>query len=174
MNQEAVHLEFHNYNWDSFEEFQQGLSEILESHLESLKEQDPSIKTIPAAQRQQLVDQAKSYFFCSKTGQILNLDDYHAWKLLNHAKIQEVVDKTGIGAAAEGNQQGNTCQEAPYSSNYQQLVELIVSGKPVSGIKNIPDTVLSDQKSESRAPCRTKPWAKQTEEPNEEHNKSES
>lgn len=155
MNQNAVHSQFHNYDWDSFKEFLEGLSEILESHLESLKEQDPSVITIPAAERQQLVDQAKSFFFCTKTGHILNLDEYYTWKRLNHAKIQEISSDEAENSTSA---QMNT-EEAPYSTNYQQLVELIVSGKPVPGIKTIPDTVLEEQKSQSTASQRPKPWA---------------
>lgn len=161
MNQDQVHAEFHNYDWASFDEFQQGLSEIMDSHLESLKEQDPHVTSIPAAQRQQLTDQAKSFFFCTKTGHILNLDEYYSWRRRTEAKIQELPDEVEV-KAIEGNveiENGNS-DEAPYSSNYQQLVELIVSGKPVPGIKTIPDTVLGEQKSEATAATRPKPWAK--------------
>ncbi|GEQ66861.1 hypothetical protein JCM33374_g524 [Metschnikowia sp. JCM 33374] len=154
--QENVYLEFSNYNWNSFKEFQEGLSEILQNHLESLQERDPSVKTIPAAERQQLTDQAKSFFFCSSTGHILNLDEYYSWKRNNGGKIT-LLDEDNKEAA------NTDIPDAPYSSNYQELVDLIVSGKPVPGIKEIPDTVLSEQKSESRAEKRTKPWEKNLE-----------
>lgn len=171
MSQDAVHAEFHNFDWETFEEFQNGLLEILESHLESLKELDPSVTSIPAVERQQLVDQAKSFFFCTKTGHILNLDEYYTWKRINHAKIQEITDEVdevevkSIDQGAASNQA--EVEDAPYSSNYQQLVELIVSGKPVPGIKNIPDTVLTEQKSESTASTRPKPWARSVEQDTE-------
>lgn len=159
MNQNAVHSEFHNYDWESFEEFQQGLSEILDNHLEALRDQDASVTSIPAAERQQLVDQAKSFFFCTKTGHILNLDEYYAWKRSNHSKIQEITHEEDEGSTSVS----ANSEEAPYSTNYQQLVELIVSGKPVPGIKTIPDTVLAEQKSQSTAAARPKPWAKKSE-----------
>lgn len=163
-----MHSEFHNYDWDNFDDFNQGLQDILENFLDSLKEQDPSVKTIPAAQRQQLVDQAKSFFYCSKTGNILNLDEYYAWRRVNEAKIQELPDEVEIKQIDNANGRESTSEDTPYSSNYQQLVELIVSGKPVPGIKDIPDTVLADQKSEATAPSRQKPWAKQKKDPEEE------
>lgn len=170
-SQEAVYLEFLQYDWDSFLEFQEGLNEILMGHLALLKEQDPSVQAIPPHEQQQLIDQAKLFFYCSKTGNILNLDDYYAWKRNNGDKISLVDDKP-VGEQ-ESNAPGTNDskldsaqlesgqEEAPYSSNYQNLVDLIVSGKPVPGIKQIPDTVLSDQGSKLEAKSRVKPWEKQ-------------
>lgn len=157
--QEQVYAEFSNYDWDSFTEFQEGLTEIFQSHLESLQERDPSVKTIPAAERQQLTDQAKSFFFCSSTGHILNLDDFYAWKRNNGGKITLLDDSSKETPEADN----TVTSDAPYSSNYQELVDMIVSGKPVPGIKEIPDTVLSEEKSESHAEMRTKPWEKSVE-----------
>lgn len=175
-SQEEVYVKFLNYDWASHKEFQDGLSEIMEGHLESLKELDPSVTSIPPAQKQQLIDQAKSFFFCSSTGHILNLDDFYVWKRNNGGKITLLDDTPTIAIAEttpstvelkETPQDSSTepkdasePSETPYSSNYQQLVELIVSGQPVPGIKQIPDTVLADQKSESSARSRTKPWEK--------------
>lgn len=149
--QEQVYKEYLNYDWDSFSEFQEGLQQILADHLEAMQEQDPSITAIPALDKQQLIDQAKSFFFCSKTGHIFNLDDYEQWKLHQNIdqpepKIQEITPES------------NDEKEAPYSSNYQEVVELIVSGKPVPGIRDIPDTVLPEQSSKSVRAQRTKPW----------------
>ena len=59
----------------------------MDNHLQSMQEQDPSITSIPALDRQQLIDQAKSFFFCSKTGHIFNLDDYEQWKL--HSNVDD-------------------------------------------------------------------------------------
>ncbi|EMG48370.1 hypothetical protein SBY92_003250 [Candida maltosa Xu316] len=145
--QEDVYKEYLNYDWDSFTEFQEGLQEILDNYLTNLKEQDPSITSIPSLDKQQLIDQAKSFFFCNKTGHIINLDDYNEWKLHNgpsNKKIEEITETQS--------------DAPPYSSNYQELVELITSGKPVPGIKHIPDTVLTDQGSKPTASQRQKPW----------------
>lgn len=149
-SQEEVYQQFDAYDWASFDDFQTGLTEILDNYLVSLKEQDSSVTSIPAAQQQQLTDQAKSFFFCSSTGHILNLDDYYLWKRSNGGKITLLEDPVQEPPSDEA--------DAPYSSNYQNLVELIVAGKPVPGIKQIPDTVLSDQRSESLAQTRAKPW----------------
>lgn len=156
--QEDVYRQYLNYDWDSFSEFKEGLQQILEAQLEQMKEQDPSVTAIPALDKQQLIDQAKSFFFCSHTGHILNLDDYNEWKLHNgskydqNAKIVEIED--------EQPETTTSGTEPPYSSNYQHLVDLIVSGKPVPGIKQIPDTVLPEQSLKAGAEQRAKPWEK--------------
>lgn len=157
--QESVYLEFLNYDWSSFSDFQEGLSQILEGHLAQLKEQDPSVVKIPPAENQQLIDQAKSFFYCSHTGNILNLDDFYVWKRNNGGKIT-LLEEVKAEAQAEEQPAAKTTEseDVPYSSNYQNLVELIVSGKPVPGIKQIPDTVLSEQVSKLLALTRRKPW----------------
>lgn len=153
VSQDEVHNKFLNYDWDSFTEFQDGLKEILDNYLSSLKERDPLATSIPPAEKQQLIDQAKLFFFCSHTGHILNLDDFYAWKRNNGGKITEIKDD-------ETPADSENPEETPYSSNYQHVVEMIVSGKPVPGIKEIPDTVLPEQSSVPKATQRRKPWEK--------------
>lgn len=145
MDQTTVYEEFASFDWAAHPDFKDGLDEILESHLSALKERDPNATAIPAVERLQLVDQAKSFYFCSKTGHILSLDDYREWQ-----KTQSTTQ-----ALTQG-----TNQEVPYSSNYQNVVELIMSGKEVPGIKQIPETVLAEQGSQPEAEARKKPWEK--------------
>ncbi|CAK7894026.1 hypothetical protein CAAN1_02S02146 [[Candida] anglica] len=163
--QEEVYKEYLNYDWKSFTEFQEGLEEILTNYLENMKESDPSITSIPALDKQQLIDQAKCFFYCSHTGNILNLDDFQQWKIHNGDKyflnpkiteIHEPVPEVKQVDDSEAVESG----EPPYSSNYQELVELIVSGKPIPGIKDIPDTVLSESSSKPEEKQRVKPWEK--------------
>jgi hypothetical protein len=49
---------------------------------------------------------------------------------------------------------------APYPTSFAHIVELITSGKPVPGIKEIPPTVLEGQGTEPSKPKRKKPWEK--------------
>lgn len=179
MDQEQTYIDYMNYDWDSFDEFKEGLKEILDGFLENMKEQDPSVTAIPPLDKQQLIDQAKSFFYCSHTGNILNLDDYNQWKRSNgdkhikNNKISELtetdepqleskaIDTTDTKDAKDSKQEPKETTDGeapPYSSNYQELVQLIMSGKPVPGIKEIPDTVLPEQSSKSTAKQRTKPW----------------
>jgi Family of unknown function (DUF5572) len=48
----------------------------------------------------------------------------------------------------------------PYPTSFAHIVELITTGQPIPGIKEIPDTVLEGEKSESTAARRKKPWEK--------------
>lgn len=52
----------------------------------------------------------------------------------------------------------NGAAAAPYPSSFARIVELIASGQPIPGVREIPDTVLHGQASESTAPRRRKPW----------------
>lgn len=203
MDQEDVYKQFLNYDFGADDDFVTGLQEIIDGHVESLREQDP-LATVLAADRAQLTDQAKVFFFCLKTGNILELDEYRVWlarggnRYKKSEQIEEIEEgeQTSGEQTAEGEQTaaGETSAEgeqtqaaigdgtnatsldttsqapdtasqapegtAPYSSNYQNVVELILAGKEVPGIKEIPDTVLPEQQSEAQASQRKKPWEK--------------
>ncbi len=45
-----------------------------------------------------------------------------------------------------------------YPTSFAQIVELIESGKPIPGIEEIPDTVLTGQEGPSKEKRRMKPW----------------
>ena len=49
---------------------------------------------------------------------------------------------------------------APYPTSFAHIVELITSGKPVPGIKDIPPTVLTGQGTQPAQARRKKPWEK--------------
>lgn len=158
--QEKVYKEYLNYDWESDTDFQQGLKEILDSYLANIKEQDPLQTSISSLDQTQLTNQAKLFFFCQKTGHILNLEDFEEWKIHNGDKYEKNAKIVELGEGKEDIQGegATTNDEPPYSSNYQNLAELILSGKPVPGIKEIPPVVLTDQGSEPLAAQRKKPW----------------
>ena len=49
---------------------------------------------------------------------------------------------------------------APYPTSFAQIVELISTGQPVPGIKEIPATVLEGQGTAAVKARRKKPWEK--------------
>ncbi|KAH9882740.1 hypothetical protein J1614_000105 [Plenodomus biglobosus] len=51
-------------------------------------------------------------------------------------------------------------QPAPYPTSFAHIVELISTGKPVPGIKEIPPTVLAGQGTQATKERRRKPWEK--------------
>jgi hypothetical protein len=50
---------------------------------------------------------------------------------------------------------------APYPPTFAEIVELITSGKPIPGIKDIPPTLLTSQATKPTASKRRKPWDKE-------------
>jgi len=50
---------------------------------------------------------------------------------------------------------------APYPPTFAEIVELITSGKPIPGIKDIPPTLLTSQATKPTASKRRKPWEKE-------------
>ena len=55
---------------------------------------------------------------------------------------------------------GDSEPPAPYPTSFSQIVELITSGEPIPGIKEVPDTVLEGQASQPTTAERKKPWEK--------------
>ena len=49
---------------------------------------------------------------------------------------------------------------APYPMSFNHVVDLITKGESIPGIKEIPDTVLEGQASQSTTGRRQKPWEK--------------
>lgn len=49
---------------------------------------------------------------------------------------------------------------APYPTTFAHIVELITTGQPIPGIKDIPTTVLQGQGTAAEKPKRRKPWEK--------------
>lgn len=47
-----------------------------------------------------------------------------------------------------------------YPMSFNHIVELITTGQPIPGVKEIPDTVLEGQASHSTTSKRRKPWEK--------------
>jgi hypothetical protein len=55
----------------------------------------------------------------------------------------------------------NPDKGAPYPPTFAEIVELITSGKPIPGIKDIPPTLLTSQATKPTASKRRKPWEKE-------------
>ena len=64
-----------------------------------------------------------------------------------------------VNAGEGGNIDGSPGDSAaPYPTSFAHIVELITSGKPIPGIKDVPETVLSGQETQSKCERRRKPW----------------
>ncbi|KAK5702988.1 hypothetical protein LTR97_003934 [Elasticomyces elasticus] len=155
------------YPWDADEEFQGGLQAILGSV------QDPS-------QIAHLTLRAKCYYYARKAGAAVDFDGYKAWvesqahsenhratdgtlqaptngMLIHHSDLEE-----GYDAPANAESNGDGMTNAPKPASFAEICDMISEGKPIPGIKDIPDTILEGQASDSRTTRRKKPWEKDT------------
>jgi hypothetical protein len=154
-----------SYPWSTDEEFQGGLRAILGSV------QDP-------AQVEHLTLRAKCYYFARKAGTPVDFDGYKNWVESERGNSvptngdREVYDSllesqtTSQPAVlnAEGEEGGSGMSDglgdAPKPASFAEICALIQEGKPIPGIKDIPDTILEGQASESSVQKRQKPWEK--------------
>jgi hypothetical protein len=149
------------YPWDSDPEFQGGLSAILGSV------QDPQ-------QIAHLTLRAKCYYYARKAGTSVDFDGYKAWTEQRRngtgengydgdddiAAVSDLIASSNITASTGGDVDAaaSGLPEAPKPASFAEICDLIAEGKPIPGIKDIPDTVLEGQKSTSQAESRRKPW----------------
>ncbi|KAK3619191.1 hypothetical protein LTR56_024190 [Elasticomyces elasticus] len=153
------------YPWDADEEFQGGLQAILGSV------QDPS-------QIAHLTLRAKCYYYARKAGTAVDFDGYKAWvesqahdntntngmeqptngMLIHHSDLEE-----GYDAPVNAESDGGGMTNAPKPASFAEICDMISEGKPIPGIKDIPDTILEGQASDSRTTRRKKPWEKDEE-----------
>lgn len=128
-----------------------GLENVFESYLDQINQNNDGkineiVTEIKQEEKSRLEIQAKTFYFCQQTGNILNIEDYEEWK-----KNRETA-------------------EPEYSSSYQELVELILAGKEIPGIKQIPNTILEGETTEQKAQVRKKPWELKREQEQEANN----
>lgn len=154
------------YPWIQDEEFQGGLRAILGSV------QDP-------AQVEHLTLRAKCYYYARKSGTPVDFDGYKQWveSLRNgttptngtSASATAPVIEPSVSQPEQSNQAGGEggdvggmggMANAPYSASFAEICDMIAEGKPIPGIKDIPDTILEGQASESQTERRKKPWEK--------------
>ncbi|KAK5002958.1 hypothetical protein LTR16_006563 [Cryomyces antarcticus] len=64
------------------------------------------------------------------------------------------ITETGASPAA------GSAEQAPYPTSFAHIVDLITTGQPIPGIKEIPPTILEGQGTQSSTSRRKKPWEK--------------
>ena len=142
------------YPWDEDQEFQGGLRAILGSV------QDP-------AQVEHLTLRARCYYYARKTGTPVDFDGYKQWVESLSGGLQSNGINSGYVATpseqvllAESGSGMGGMSDAPKPASFAEICDMIAEGKPIPGIKEIPDTVLEGQASDSQTQKRKKPWEK--------------
>lgn len=168
-SQTSLYQQLDAYPWAADEEFQGGLRAILGSV------QDP-------AQIEHLTLRAKCYYYARKAGIPVDFDGYKQWiegeRSGNPEAVNGISDATisieddqgaqtfdavaGAQAIVDGTIEDDGgaggIDSAPRPASFAEICEMIAEGKTIPGIKEIPDTILEGQSSESLATKRKKPW----------------
>ncbi|KAG5362002.1 hypothetical protein CJU90_3475 [Yarrowia sp. C11] len=131
------------YNFDSDAEFNNGLNVLLANAGTTLEEENK--KEQESGNKSELITKAKEFY--------LN-------RINSRQQQQGTTQSTEAAASTEPT---ITYSDPPLTKqlSYEELVDLISSGKEVPGIRQIPDTVLGhDASSAATADRPKKPWEK--------------
>ncbi|KAK3698402.1 hypothetical protein LTR37_016972 [Vermiconidia calcicola] len=160
-----LYHQLNEYPWDQDQEFQGGLRAILGSV------QDP-------AQVEHLTLRAKCYYFARKAGSPVDFDGYKQWvetqrgiaptngtsRAINDtlSGAEEPITSSQPTTSDSGGGMGGM-GDAPKPASFAEICDMINEGKPIPGIKDIPDTILEGQASDTQATKRKKPWERSQE-----------
>lgn len=181
--QDLVYKQFETYDFTKSPSYRSTLEQVYSQYLIVLSDKDLEVKQdlsqgvfnpdrIPTEDREQLDLQTKIFVFCSETDNILEIQEYLDWSEANgvnkqQPKIQEVTEQEdpnpvlNVDVSDKNVHSTESDVEAGYTSNYEQIVDMIVNNKPIPGIKQIPTTILDpEQASENVLQQRKKPWEK--------------
>ncbi|ORY04204.1 hypothetical protein K493DRAFT_57368 [Basidiobolus meristosporus CBS 931.73] len=140
---ETIFENLRDYNFDEDKSFQVGLRSILELQKDKPKEE------VDVA-----IEKAK-FFYYSKCIQKVDYKEYLQWK------AKQELSKTSEDASTLPSAVDTADDVGPeYPKSFQEICELIASGKPIPGIKQIPNKLSEVTPSESTLKPRPKPWEK--------------
>lgn len=149
-NSMQLFYQLDDYPWAEDQEFQGGLRAILGSV------QDPQ-------QVEHLTLRAKCYYYARKAGSAVDFDGYKNWVESRKAGGAANGTSTNIGGDTlipQIEQADGGMGDAPKPASFAEICDMIAEGKPIPGIKDIPDTILEGQASDQQAQGRKKPWEK--------------
>jgi len=145
-----------SYPWHQDIEFQSGLSSILSA---------PGA----ASENEDLVLRARCFYFFRKTNTQVDLASYKAWRARQSSVSHEAplsssvptstsTPPTPADASSYASSNTTTPSQPDYPASFDDIIELIKTGKPIPGIKDIPNIVLAGQGTQARQNRRLKPW----------------
>ncbi|CAD0094091.1 unnamed protein product [Aureobasidium vineae] len=138
----AVFQQLDKYDWGHDNEFQTALASILRS----AKTPD---------QTAHLTARARCYYYTRKFKTPVSFEAYQSWLQLQHRTAAESQSVSSTELAHPP-----SIGDAPPPASFAEICALIAEGKPIPGIKDIPDTILEGQGTQAQAPARKKPWEK--------------
>ncbi|KAI9831210.1 MAG: hypothetical protein M1819_005138 [Sarea resinae] len=139
----SLYQQLEDYDWDNDPEFQGGLTAILGK--------GPDLE-----RTQELTLRARCFYYSRKYGIAVDFDAYKSWREQNLPKMSNYASMPpSVNLASTSSD-----PSAPYPNSFEHIVELIASGQSIPGIRDIPDTVLEGEETQSTAVRRKKPWEK--------------
>ncbi|KAL1305535.1 hypothetical protein AAFC00_007145 [Neodothiora populina] len=151
----ALYHQLDTYDWENDVEFQAGLRSLLAS--------------APADQISRLILRVRCYYFAKKFDKKPDFNGYLAWtearaqgsnQPISRPVVNEISQPQPPQDAPNHTQASDPAGSAPHPASFAEICQLIAEGKPIPGIKDIPDIVLEGQSTPSHAPKRKKPWEK--------------
>ncbi|TGO20523.1 hypothetical protein BPAE_0288g00050 [Botrytis paeoniae] len=163
----SIYKDLVSYSWDTDKEFQGGLSAILGN-------------ASSPDQIRELTLRAQCFYLSRKKKIDISFDGYKAY-LATHTSTSSSTDIPTPDSASSVNETlssniphsdhlpptTTTADEKappPYPPSFAEIVALITAGATIPGIRDIPDTVLTDQGTKPVARKRRKPWEKDVDE----------
>ncbi|KAI1002079.1 hypothetical protein K3495_g6122 [Podosphaera aphanis] len=156
-----IYRRLDEYGWDQDKEFQGGLSAILGPNPISTQIYDLTLR-------------AKCFYLARKLSISISFDGYKSYLLSKEASAHgSFSSESSVQASLTldsprqsssyyqtqlPSAQATPDKPAPYPTNFAQIIELITSGSPIPGIREIPSTVVPEKASIPKAPKRKKPW----------------
>lgn len=162
------------YAWAQDVEFQTGLASIL--------------ATSSGVEAEDLTLRARCFYYSRKTSVAVNYTSYKKWRTrqlpptvtassptlppvsttpsASSPSRSHVATKSASPAEAsmdhtKDTSSSETSARPDYPTSFDDIVELIKTGKPIPGIKDIPNTILAGQGTQAKQGRRLKPWEKQ-------------
>ncbi|KAL8831475.1 MAG: hypothetical protein Q9191_000847 [Dirinaria sp. TL-2023a] len=143
------------YDWEADEEFQDGLRTILDLNASPEQAADLTL-------------QAKCFYYSRKFNVTIEPSAYQSW-VRRSAKNEHIPSETGDKPVLSSFNASDSVPSvnapaidaepaAPYPNSFGQIVELITQGKPIPGVKEVPNTLLTGQETQPTLPKRKKPW----------------
>ncbi|KAG0281822.1 hypothetical protein BGZ95_009759 [Linnemannia exigua] len=167
--QEQLFQKFESYDFGADTNFQAGLKSIIGNN-----------QNRSSQEQQDAVEKAK-YFYYSRFVQDFDYNQYQAWRKLksfttttttteqDRQETSQAIGSSGPTTTAsetvEQESQSSSIDAAPaadpsYPKSFQEICELIASGKPIPGIRQIPNNLAEGTPSEAKLAPKLKPWEK--------------
>ncbi|KAF4591546.1 hypothetical protein GQ602_001845 [Ophiocordyceps camponoti-floridani] len=152
-DQDSIYQAFDSYPWSKDNTFLSGLSAIL----------GESGTGTPQGSPQDIATHARVFYYAQRVGVQIDFAQYQAWLAQNpdHKPPDKAAPKADLYVERSASSQ-NSSGEPNYPIGFAEMLKLLKDGKPVPGIKQIPNTVARGPAVKpvgSRAAPR-KPWEK--------------